>query len=328
MTARKTVTSPVPVTLAIPEDPRSMALIDGTVKPEGIKLNCIHEFKSVRERHSGMVQGKYDAAEMSTSGYIQLRAHGGNQIALPVFFIRGFRHSNIFCRQDSPLKTLAELKGKTIGVTAFYATTIIWIRGMLHHDYGVTRDSVNWISAEGEAVEPDKGKVEFTLLNKKRDILWGMLDKGEIDAAIFAGNDGYYSFNPGGSLDKRRQEHGNFRAVQGDRKTIADYYKKTGIYSVIHTITLKLDLAKQHPQVPVSLLKALRQSRELAGKYQDKEGKRQMAEEIKFLGHDPYACKLGDGEKKALDALMDYMVEDGILKKKLPVESLFAEGTI
>lgn len=317
-----------PLTLAIPEEARSMAIIDGTVKPEGIDLTVTHKFKSVRERHSAMAKGEYDASEMSTSGFIQIRARGGNQVALPVFFLRGFRQGNIFCRKDSPIKTFSDLKGRTIGVTAFFATTIVWVRGMLHHDYAVPRDSVKWVSAEKDTAEGESSNIKYTSLGKKRDVLWEMLDKGEIDAALFPGNNGAYSFNPGGSLEKQILDRGNLRTIQDDRQTITNYYKKTGIYPIIHTVTMKADLAKRHPRVPRSLLSALRQSRELASKYESVEEKGLSAEEIKFLGYDPYSYKLLGPEKKALDTLMQFMVEDGALKQKLPVESLFAEGTI
>lgn len=317
-----------PLTLAIPEEARSMAIIDGTVKPEGIALTVTHKFKSVRERHTAMAEGKYDFGEMSTSGFIKIRAQGGNQVALPVFFLRGFRQGNIFCRKDSPIKTLADLKRKTIGVTAFFATTIVWVRGMLHHDYGVPRESVNWLSAEEDTVESGPSKVKYTSLNKGRDVLWDMLDKREIDAALFPGNNNAYSFNPGGSLSAEIEKRGNLRTIQDDRDTITRYYKKTGIYSIVHTITMKADLAKRYPEVPAKLLVALRQSRELASKYESPEEKRLSAEEIKFLGFDPYACRLLDPDKKALNTLMQFMVEDGILKKALPVDSLFAEGTV
>ncbi len=323
-----TTNTVVPLILGIPEDARSMAIIDGTVKPEGIDLTCVHQFKSVRERHSGVANGTFDAGKMSTSGLIQLRARGGNQVALPVFFLRGFRQGNIFCRKDSGINTFSDLKGKTIAVTASFATTIIWVRGILHRNYGVTRDSVNWVAAEGDAVDALSSNINYRRLNQKRDVLWDMLDKGEIDAAIFPGNDGYYSFNPGGSLYEKIQKRGNLKTIQDDMETIKKYYQETGIYPTIHTITMKLDIAKQHPEVPINLLAALRKSRELAANYQSDEEKRQMAEEIELLGYDPYSNKLLDGEKRAFNTLMEFMIEDGVLKEKLPVESLFAEGTV
>lgn len=328
MTTSREKRSTIPMTLAIPEEARSMAIIDGTVKPEGIDLTVTHKFKSVRERHTAVAAGKYDSGEMSTSGFISMMAQGGNLVALPVFFLRGFRQGNIFCRKDSPIKTFADLKGKTIAVTAFFATTIVWVRGMLHHDYGVPRESVTWLSAEESIAESGPTKIKYTALNKGRDALWEMLDKREIDAAIFPGNNNAYSFNPGGSLSEDIEKRGNLRTIQDDRDTITKYYKKTGIYSIIHTITMKADLAKRYPESAGKLLTALRQSRELALKYESPEEKRLSAEEIKFLGFDPYACRLLDPDKKALNTLMQLMVEEGLLKKALPLDSLFAEGTV
>lgn len=326
MSSSRQANGPVHVTLAIPEHPRSMALIDGTVKPEGIHLTCIHEFKSAAERHGAMIQGKYDASEMNTFEYILIRYEGGNQLALPVFWVRGFRHGSVFCRKDSPVKKFSDLKGKSIGVTAFHSTGIVWSRGLLD-DYGVTRDSVNWISAEKHS-EPESAKVKFTTLNKNREVLWEMLEKGDIDAAVFPGNEGYYSFNPGGNLYQQIQKRGNFRTIQDDRQTIFQYYRKAGIYPIMHTVTVKADLAEQYPWVSRNLLLAFRKSRELAPMYETDREKEQSAEEIRFLGYDPYSYTLNDTDRKSMDTLMGYMVADGSLKKKLPVESLFAPEAI
>ena len=328
MTTNNSASSGVPVKLGIPEDARSWGIIDGTVKPKGIQLTCVHQFKNVVDRHSQMVDGTFDASEMSTSAFIVIRAAGGNQLALPVFYQRGFRQVNIFCRKDSGINKFSDLKGKTIGVTAFYATTIVWVRGILHHTYDVTRDSVKWIATEKNSKDPDSGTIDFTLLNAKRSVLWEMLDRDEIDAAVFPGDNGYFSFNSGGSLTDQIKKRGNLRTIQDDRETISAYYRETSVYPMIHTVTIKQDLSKQHPEVPINLLAALRESRQLAWKYQNEEEKRQMAEEIKFLGYDPYSYELLEGEKKSLNTLMQFMVEDGALKEVLPVESLFAEGTI
>lgn len=327
MTGSRPTDSLVPVTLAIPENSRSQAIIDGTVKAEGIQLKVIHEFKSGSERHAGMAQGKYDASEMGSLGFMRIRAQGGNQLALPVFWLRGFRQGNVICRADSPMKALSDLKGKSIGVTAFHSSGIVWTRGMLHNDYGVTRDSVNWISAE-EDEDPIPTKVKNTVLHKSRNVLWEMLDKGEIDAVIFPGNEAYYSFNPGGSLYQQMQKRGKLRTLQTDKENIALNYRKTGIYPIIHFVTIKRDLTERYPWAAKSLVEAFRAARKLASKYETVEEKEQSAEEIRFLGRDPYSYELTDGDRKAFDVLMGYMIDDGSLKERMPVESLFAPGTI
>ena len=46
--------------------------------------------------------------------------------------------------------------------------------------------------------------------------------------------------------------------------------------------------------------------------------------EKEILEEDPYAYVLGETEKQTLRALMRYQIEQGLMKRQLPLESLFA----
>ncbi len=312
----------IPLTLAVSENPRSMAIIDGTVKPEGIDLTCIHEFGSVRELHEGMMAGKYDASEMGTVTYIGSKSTGVNLIAIPVFFSRGFRHKNIFCHVNSGIERFSDLKGKSVGVTTYVGTAIVWARGMLHHQYDVSRESIRWIVAERDVFDIENYSIEVEKLNQSRDVLWKMVVKGEIDAAIFPGNTGHFSIYSGGTLNQKIESTPSIKMIQAEEKTLIDYYQKTEIYPILHSITIKQDVVSKNPEVAKNLLAAFRQSRELAANYMSEEEKRLAEGEKRLLGRDPYNCNLGIQDHKALDTLIDYLVEDGILDRKLEVESL------
>jgi len=305
-----------------------MALIDGTVKPEGIELTCLHEFSSVRERQNAIAAGKYDAGEFSTASYIGMKAKGGHLTLLPVFYHRGFRQRNIFCHVNSGINEFADLKGKTMGVTAFGATTIVWARGILHHYYGVPRESIRWITAEVDVYEVDKYSVEVKRLNQSRKVVWEMVVKGDIDAAIFPGNDGHFSIFPGDDLYQRITSSPNLKLIQADEKTLIDYYRDTEIYPIIHTIAVKQDVVSKNPEIAKNLLAAFRQASELATNYMSEEEKKMAEGEKRLLGRDPFDYTLGRQDQKALETLMDYLIEDGILDRKLKIESLFAEGTV
>ena len=44
-----------------------------------------------------------------------------------------------------------------------------------------------------------------------------------------------------------------------------------------------------------------------------------------MLGYDPYAGVLTDADKKSIQALNRYQIEQGLVKKELPLESLFVK---
>ncbi|MDP2645186.1 MAG: hypothetical protein Q8P24_09615 [Desulfobacterales bacterium] len=316
--------------LAIPENERSQALIDGTVQPAGIDLTVIHKFDEVADRHWGMLEGKFDAGEMSTSALIQTRVTGKGepQLALPVFFIRGLRYRNIIVNKASGMTNPAQLAGKKIGLTRNSATTIILVRGMLEEEFGVPMEDVHWVAAEPEHL-PGKRKVKVEFLNKKRDAILEMLSAGELDAAVFPSNDDYYSIFGGGGLDKKIAKYGNLRSIMEDPEDILEHYRRSGVHHIIHTITVKESVLQEHPGVVPSLLQAFREARKLAFDYAaTPERKRQLEEEVRVLGRDPYDCRLGEEDIRSLEALMRYLVQQGFIEKQLPVRSLFAPGSL
>jgi 4,5-dihydroxyphthalate decarboxylase len=317
-----------PLTLALTKKLRSMALIDGTVKPEGIDLTCTHEFRSVRERHDAVAAGKYDSGEMSTANCIPIKETGGNLILLPVFYLRGFRQGNIFCNVNSGVQKFADLKGKTVGVTAFGATTIVWVRGMLHHYYGVPRESIRWIVGEKDTYDVQEYTVKVERIEGNRQTVWDMVVKGEIDAAIFPGNNDHWSIYPGDDLYRRIDSYPSLKLIQAEEKDLVEYYQATGIYPIIHSIAIQRDLVSKNPEIARNLLAAFRQARQMATNYMSEEEKRMAEGEMRLLGRDPYDYTLNDEDRETLDALMQYLVEDGILKEKPAVETLFADGTI
>lgn len=319
----------IPLVLAVPDDERAGALIDGTVRLEGFDLTVIHDFETVHQRHRGVLFGEFDAGEICISACIHTRfpGQGEPQLALPVFFMRGFRHRNILVNKDSGLTNPAQLAGKKIGLTRDSATTIVWIKGWLQEEYGVRMQDVKWVAADPQYFEGER-TVEVPLIDSGRAGMLQMLSDGEIDAAIFPGNNDYSSIYGGGSLDKRIAPYGNLKSMIEDPQVILDYYRQGGVLPSFHLVSVKESLVAQYPKVVPELLQAFRQARELAPNYGDAKRKREMEEECLVLGRDPYDYRLGEQEVKMLETLMRYMVEQGFIKKALALESLFAPGSL
>ncbi len=317
------MTSRLSLTLALPKEARFMALIDGAVRPEGIELRCSHQFNNPGERLEKVREGQYDAGEEGIGTYIAARAKGRSpHIGLPIYTVRGFRHGNVFCRADSGITAFAGLRGKAVGVTKINATSIVWTRGLLHES-GALRQSIEWICAEEEKGDFLARNLNTRILNTGAEALWEMVRRGKISGAIVPGDNGFFSMYPGGPLFTRVTAQRDLRLIQKDTAAISDYYRRTGIYPIIHFMMMKKDVADRHPEAAGELLKAFRRARELEANYLDDEQKKQANMEREFLGWDPYDYSLRPENRKAIDVLMDYLVEDGLIDRKLPVESLF-----
>jgi len=129
---------------------RTQALIDGTVKPEGLELNWLTlPYLEIWKRMLNYYD--FDASELSFSSYLIARSGGKPLIAIPVFPARAFRHSYIFVNTKSGIEKPEDLVGKRIGVADFQQTATVWMRGILQHEYGVDLDKIQWLIWEKES---------------------------------------------------------------------------------------------------------------------------------------------------------------------------------
>ncbi len=123
---------------------RTRPLIDGRVQPEGISPS----FTVVRPREifPRMLQHQeFHASEMSLASYVTLKARGGCPfVAIPVMLSKLFRHGCIYVRSGAGIREPADLRGKRIGVTQYSATAVVFIKGLLQHEYGVLPEEMVW----------------------------------------------------------------------------------------------------------------------------------------------------------------------------------------
>ena len=166
---------------------RARALIDGTVKPQGIDLE-VHVNKSPG-RHTKIEGKEFDAAEFYTGTYIaDLHYRTLGYTAIPIFVKRMFRHSYIYINKRADIRSPGDLNGKRIGVQNWLTTTAVWARGLLEDEYGLDPKSVTWIadrvSGVGDWKPPAWLKIEIVPKEQKQ---FDLLASGVIDAAITTG---------------------------------------------------------------------------------------------------------------------------------------------
>ena len=153
---------PVRLTLACGNYDRTRALIEGTVKPKGVDLTYVqdtphHLFERV------LIDGEFDAAEMSVSNLTTLVARGDRRfIGLPVFPSRVFRHGYIFVNPDAGIKKPEDLIGRRVGVPEYSMTAAVWIRALLQHDYRVKPSQIHWFTG-GLDRPGKKNRIEIDL---------------------------------------------------------------------------------------------------------------------------------------------------------------------
>lgn len=300
------------LTLACGRYDRTQALIDGRVRPEGVELDYV-ALRPGETFWRQLNHEEFDASEMSLSSYTILRSEGDERfIAIPVFPSRTFRHSAVYVLQGSPIESPEQLRGKRVGVGDYQMTAAVWVRGFLQHDYGVSPEDILWLAGKPiRAIRPPAGiRLDFTT-----ESLEDLLVRGEIDALVSV------------MLPKKlgagvRRLFEDFRAVE------ADYYRRTRIFPIMHTLALRRSVYERHPWLAVSLYKAFCTSRDMAARWRyDTDA---LAVSLPWLIDDIERSRevawdySVEGSRPTLEALVQYLDEQKLVRRRMRVEELFA----
>lgn len=311
---------------------RTRALFDGRVAVDGIELNClglpIEEIFFRMLRHQ-----EFDVAEMSLSSYtVSLFAENPRFVAIPVFPSRFFRHSCVFIHRDSGIREPKDLIGKRVGVPEYQMTAGVWIRGILNDEYKVPVASVTYFhGGEEEAGRPEKLRLSLPPEIRLEPIpagkiLSAMLESGEIDALYTARMPS--SFVRGSGKVRRLFE--DYQKVE------QEYYAKTKIFPIMHTVVIRRDVYEKNRWVAQSLYKAFASAQKFAYAELYDSGAlstmlpwlTQHVEETRALmGADfwPYGL---ERNAQTIETFLHYSFEQGLSKRQLKPEELFAPESL
>jgi 4,5-dihydroxyphthalate decarboxylase len=273
---------------------------------------------------------EFDASELSSSEFISGLSAGTTPfVALPFFPSRVFRHSMITINKRSGIKSPKDLEGKRVGTALYTQTAAIFIRGMLQHDHGVDMSKIHWVQgalnhvgSHGQpSAPPLLKKVDIEIADPKKS-LSDLIDKGEIDA-IFATN----------LPTSMKHNPDVVRLFPNYREIEKDYYKRTGIFPIMHLVVMRRDTYEKYPFAASSLYEALKASRERSLKLMRETGALRFMmpwmtadlDEIdEVFGGDPWPDGV-EANRKTLEALVTYLHEQGLIAKKMPIEDIFVK---
>lgn len=313
------------LTLACGEYEIVRALMDGSVKPDGIELTVLTEMTS-DIRHWRMIRGReFDVAELSMSNYLAAMFRGQAFSAIPVFLHRRFRHGFTFINMDKGIHKPTDLIGRKVGLRNFSATSNLWIRGILEHEFQVPHKKILWYKQDEEEVELNLPKEISVQKIPPGKSVERMVAEGELDALIHP-----ELIQPILDRDPRVG-----RLFPNYKELEIDYYKRTAIFPIMHTTAIKQEIVERYPWVPTSLFQAFEKAKEIAYKRMENPRRVPLAwfrhaleEQEELLGRDPWAYGLGEANRKNLDTLMQYSYEQGFIGRKIPLEELFVETTL
>ncbi len=305
------------LTLLLADYHRTRPLLSGEVAAKGLKLQA-------RRAESGEacmrpVYEEFDIAEMSLSWYMMARCRKEPVIALPIFPLRMQIHPYIFCSTASGIEGPEDLKGKKIGMDEYRLTVGLWARGILQEYHGVRPEDCEWFTSapEGAGYQPP-ANVRITAGDEPTEAL---LLRGELDALI-----------PPNIVPSFRARDPRIRRVFKDARTaVNEYFHKTRIFPITHTLVVRQSLMDENPWLVSSLLSAFTEAEERCRKSYDY-AKRSafpsavliLEEEEELFGRNPWEHGLTPGNQVVLEKFVQYANEQGYIPSRPRLSELFA----
>jgi 4,5-dihydroxyphthalate decarboxylase len=295
-------------------------LLEGKVKADGIDLTILTNMDSATRHWRFLRNGEFDIAEVSSSSYLAARDHGLPFRALPVFLHRRFRHGFIFINTKKGIGKPADLIGRKIGVKTLMTSAVLWMRGILEHEYGVPLKSIEWFAELDDDIDVAMpADLRLTRLPHAKSVET-MLAEGELDAVLHSD-----LIKPFLAKDARVA-----RLFPDHKNEEITYYRKTGIFPIMHVLGLRQSVVEQYPWVAINLFNAFTEAKAIAMQrmqnprivplawYRDV-----LEEQETILGRDPWEYGLTDKNRKTLETLIGYSHEQGLIRQKPTLEQLF-----
>jgi 4,5-dihydroxyphthalate decarboxylase len=153
-----------------------------------------------------------------------------------------------------------------------------------------------------------------------------MIATGEVDAMMSARAP--LTFRDG--TDRVQRLFPNFREVE------RDYFRRTKLFPIMHTVVIKREVLDKHPWVAMNMYKAFIAAKdEYLRSFEDDSAQRlmlpgmiaELEETRELMGEDfwPYGL---EPNRHVLQTLMEYAQEQGLLEHSLVLDDLFAPETL
>ena len=319
--------SKLSLSVAIGNYDRMRPLIDGDVQIDGVNpVFMLHDPEEIFFR--AFRHADFDITELSMSSYTVKTANDDcPYIAVPVFPSRAFRHTSIYIRTDRGIKTPADLKGRRVGVPEYQLTANVWARLILEEEYGVKPNEITWVrGGYEEAGRVEKINLKLTEGTQVVNVPEGetishMLAEGELDAVI--GPRAPSCFTNGNP---------NVGYLFADPMAEAKaWYRKTGLFPIMHTLGIRKTLVEQHPWLPFSVFKAFEQSKQVAlAHLTDTSATKvtlpfvedQLHAARELMGEDFWSYGF-DNNRETLSRFLHQHHKEGLSKRLLQPEELF-----
>ncbi len=328
----------LPLSMAGYKFERVAALVDGKVTVEG----AIQKFEmaGIGDMNTDVFSGKQtrDVTEIGLHPFMLAYANEDfrDYTLLPIFPLRLFRHKSVFIRTDRGIKTPDDLRGRSIGTPGYSSTSLTWLRGIFQDEYGISPQDVQWVSSSKDSSAGMAGKVskQESMAPEGVPISAGPAGMDESDLLVSGKVDAlFHAAEPRAFIEG----HPKVARLFPDPRTVERaYYKKTGIFPIMHAVAIKKAVLKENPWLSAAIFKAYSQAKQMSYEHMAKAAwiydmlpwyGQELEETQALMGDNFYSYGIKPN-RKTLEALFRYSHRQGLANRELTIEELFDPGSL
>ena len=311
------------LSLALEHYDRTLPLLEGKVKAEGIDLEVVHVGNADGRDNRFLDEYPWEVCEISVAPYLMAIDRGEPITGIPIFHRRFLIPSHMYVNTRVGIRSPQDLRGKRVGLATPALGLSVWARGDLEHDYGVPLNQVTWVAGRGERVPYPPSGIRMEAAPEGRTID-EMLVAGEVDA--------FFSPMLPRSFVAGAPEVGHlFADPKAEDKA---YYRRNSFYPIIHIIAIKTEIVAENPWVALSLYKAFEEAQEIGFQYYNDPWWSHLAwthmalrEQRDSLGAGAWANGVSRN-RAGLERFAQYIAQQGLVSRKLELKEFIAEPTL
>lgn len=318
------------LSIAIGDYDRNRALIDGRVQIDGVDpifMTLTPEEMFFRAfRHQD-----FDISEVSfASQVVSIAQNRSKYQALPIFLSRAFRHSAIYIRTDKGIEKPEQLKGKRIGIAEYQLSANVWARAILDDEYGVKPSDIHWVrGGMNSPGRPEKIAIE---LPEDVKMTTAPADKSLNDLLVSGEIDGFIGPRSPRCFDEQHPSVGRLFGNTVD--AASTYWRKTGIFPIMHLLGVRRELLEAHPFLVGALMKAFNASKTSAETLLADTSATKVTmpfvedylnEAKKLMGNNFWSYGI-KGNEATINTFLDHHHRQGLSSRRVTIEELFPEN--
>jgi len=325
---------------------RVRGIMDGQVGIDGADVSFHYEDIYAVNDYAFGSNPKYEVSELGLIPYVNkyINEDFRDYTLIPVFISRVFRHRNVFIHADSGIKTPQDLRGKRVGTPGYGMSANTWIRGFLLDEYGVAADDFQWIETTKSS---DAGKLGGSGWDTFNDdgsfrnflpagfpIKQGPPGVDESELLLNGGCDALITaITPKSFLEGNPKIKRLFPDVRAAERA---YFKKTGLFPIMHVVGIRTDAIKANPGLPKAVFEMYSKAKQIA--YANMETTTSLKVTLPWVTQEfedtrnlmgknfwPYGI---EPNRKELELVMRYTHEQGLVKRRGNFEELFHPSTL